>query len=253
MQSSAALPIHTPAGRRAALLCIGLVAAFAASAPAAGTTVRACMIDEEPWGSLATPDKGVYAEVFAEIGRLTGYTVETSVAPLVRTFDNVRTGYCQFTITSWQPARAATLSVGATLAMLDYGVLPRRGHALTSVADLKGMTVATARGLLLGPEFDDDAAIRKVGVYGYEQAMRMTEAGRADAAAGSIISLARLARRHGTATQFGTPLVLARIKLSVQKNLDFAATDTARHVDDAVDRLRASGEADEIIARYFAK
>jgi len=209
------------------------------------------MIDQEPWGSLAAPETSIYGEVFREIGKEIGLHIDVRAAPLVRTLDDVRTGACQFTITSWQPARADKLTLGATFATIDYGILPRLGFAVAAEEDLRGHSVALARGLLLGGGFDGDPTIAKIGVYGYEQAVLMTASGRADAAAGSVVTLNRLARQHDVADKFGKPLVLSQVKLAVQKNNAFATTATARKLDEAVDRLRASGQAVEIIARHF--
>lgn len=211
------------------------------------------MIDQEPWGSLAAPEESIYGEVFREVGKTIGLRIDVRAAPLVRTLDDVRTGACQFTITSWQPARAEKLTLGAVFATISYGVLPRRDLAVAVEADLRGHSVALARGLLLGGGFDGDPEIRKIGVYGYEQAVLMTASGRADAAAGSVVTLNRLARQHGATDKFGPPLVLSQVKLAVQKNNAFAATDTAKALDQAIDRMRESGRAAEIVERHFAK
>jgi ABC-type amino acid transport substrate-binding protein len=211
------------------------------------------MIDQEPWGSLAAPEDSIYGEVYRDLGAALGLRIDYTVAPLVRTLDNVRTGVCQFTITSWQPSRGEKLTLGATFTMLDYGVLPRSGFSPAGVADLRGRAVAVARGLLLGDAFDGDPAIRKIGVYGYEPGVLMTASGRSDAVAGSIITLRRLARRHGISEKFGEPLILSQVRLAVQKNNAFAETPAARSIDEAVTRLRESGRAAEIVARHFAK
>lgn len=220
---------------------------------AAEGVLQACMIDQEPWGSLKAPEASIYGEVFREIAKEIGLRIDVRPAPLVRTLDDVRTGSCQFTITSWQPARADKLTLGATFAMIDYGILPRLGLAVAAEADLRGHSVALTRGLLLGGGFDGDPEITRVGVYGYEQAVLMTASGRADAAAGSIVTLNRLARQHGVVEKFGPPLVLSQVKLAVQKNNEFAASAAAKALDEAVDRLRESGRAAEIVERHFAK
>jgi len=211
------------------------------------------MVDQEPWGSLASPEESVYGEVFREIGAAMGLHIDYTVAPLARTLDNVRTGICQFTITSWQPARAAKLTLGATLIALDYGILPRQGFSPAAEADLRGHEIAVARGLLLGSDFDEDAAIGKIGVYGYEPAVLMVASGRADGAAGSIVTLRRLIRRNGMEAKFARPLVLSKVKLAVQKNDSFAVMPAGWALDEAVTRLRESGRAAEIVARHLEK
>jgi polar amino acid transport system substrate-binding protein len=222
-------------------------------AQAGEAVLQACMIDQEPWGSLAAPEASIYGEVFREIGKEIGLHIDVRAAPLVRTLDDVRTGACQFTITSWQPARADKLTLGAAFATIDYGILPRRGLAVAAEADLHGHSVALVRGLLLGGGFDGDPAITRIGVYGYEQAVLMTASSRADAAAGSIVTLNRLVRQHGVTDKLGPPLVLSHVTLAVQMNNAFAATGTARKIDEAVDRLRQSGQAGKIIARHFGE
>ena len=226
------------------------LAEFAGGANAGGT-VRACMIDEPPWGSLAAPQHSIYAEVYAEIAQATGLDLTISIGPLARSFEDVRTGFCQFTITSWQPARAAEMTRGAEFSALEFGVYPRLGYAPLDVASLRGHKIAVPRGLLIVPAFDSDVGISKVEVYGYEQAVRMTAAGRADGAAGSIISLRRIIGRLGVVERFGEPVILNRVPLALQMNQAFAASEDARRIDGAVAELRQSGKAAQIIARYF--
>jgi len=130
--------------------------------------------------------------------------------------------------------------------------MARRDLALRGYEDLHHAMVAVPRGLLIGEPFDRDAAIDKLPVYGYEQAMMMVEKGRADAALGSLTTLARIARLHGTGARFGPPLTLGRIPLALQMNRDFAGTPRAADLERAVSALRESGEADRVIARHFA-
>jgi ABC-type amino acid transport substrate-binding protein len=233
----------------AAAGAILLLSASAAAAQEAG--LKACMIDEEPWGNAADPGMSIYAETFQKLGELLGQKVDFFTAPLARVLEAVKSGSCQFTITSWQPTRFDRVTAGAVFARLDYGILPRQGLELGSLADLKHLRIATARGLLIGEAFDKDGEIDKVEVYGYDQAVRMVEAKRADGAVGSIITLKRIARLHHVGKYFGTPLVLSQVPLALQMNKDFAKTEAARKVDGAVAQLRENGQAAEIIRRYF--
>lgn len=233
------------------LVIFGLVNGFSAGFAQEDKIIRACIIDQEPWGSLKTPEHSIYGEAYREISRQAGIQLTISVGPLARSLDDVRSGHCMFMITSWQPARAEKIARGADFADLDYGILPRKGLALADYAALKGKTMAIARGLLIGDPFDHDEEIRKVGVYSYEEAVRMTEAGRADGAVGSIITLLRFARLHGTLDQLGEPLRLAHVPLSLQMYPDFAKTEIAQQLNRAVERLHDDGEAQSIIERYM--
>jgi len=221
-------------------------------APAEEAVLRGCMIDLEPWGSLKAPEASIYGEVFRTIGKEMGLRIELRVAPLVRALDDVRTGVCQFTITLWHPASTDKLTLGATFATIDYGVLPRRGVTVAAEADLRGHRVAVPRGLMLGDGFDEDPEITRIGVYGYEPALLTALSGRADGAGGSIVTLNRLIRQHNVADKFGPPLFLSHVKLAVQLNNDFAGSAAAKALDEAVDRLRESGRATEIMDRHFA-
>jgi hypothetical protein len=58
-------------------------------------------------------------------------------------------------------------SRGADFADLDYGVILRKGLSSVDEAALRGLTLATARGLLIGDPFDHDGDIHKIGVYSY--------------------------------------------------------------------------------------
>lgn len=223
----------------------------ASPAAAQGGALKACMIDEQPWGNATEPAKSIYAETFQQMGVLLDQKIDFFTAPLARVLEAVRSGACQFTITSWQPTRFDKVTAGAIFAKLDYGILPRQGLELHSPEDLKHLKIATARGLLIGEAFDRDGEIDKIEVYGYDQAVRMVEAKRADGAVGSIITLKRIARLHHRGKRFGTPLVLSQVPLTLQMNKDFAKTEAARRVNAAVAQLQDSGQAAEIIRRYF--
>ena len=218
---------------------------------AQGNALKACMIDEEPWGNAALPADSIYAETFQQMGVLLGQKIDFFTAPLARVLEAVRSGNCQFTITSWQPTRFDKVTPGPVFAKLDYGILPRQGLELYSLADLKHLKIATARGLLIGEAFDRDRDIDKIEVYGYDQAVRLVEAGRADGAVGSVITLKRIARLHHWSNRFGAPFVVSQVPLTLQMNKDFAQTELAQRVDDAVAQLRENGQAAEIIARHF--
>jgi ABC-type amino acid transport substrate-binding protein len=213
--------------------------------------LKACMIDEQPWGNATDPANSIYAETFQRMGDLLGRKIEFFTAPLARVLEAVRSGNCQFTITSWQPTRFDMVTSGPVFAKLDYGILPRQGLELYSEADLKHLKIATARGLLIGEAFDRDGDIDKIEVYGYDQAVRLVEAGRADGAVGSVITLKRIARLYHWSNRFAAPLVLSQVPLTLQMNKDFAQTEAAQRVDDAVAQLRDSGEVAGIIARHF--
>jgi len=228
-----------------------LILLLARPALAQGDAFKACMIDEEPWGNAAEPDKSIYAETFQQMGVLLGQKIDFFTAPLARVLEAVKSGACQFTITSWQPTRFDKVTPGAVFAKLDYGILPRQGLELHSEVDLKHLKIATARGLLIGEAFDRDGEIDKIAVYGYDQAVRLVEAKRADGAVGSIMTLRRLVRVHHWSNRFGTPLLLSQVPLALQMNKDFAKTEAAQRIDDVVARLRENGQAAEIIRRYF--
>lgn len=223
----------------------------AASARAEAPSYRACMIDEPPWGDIKDPGGSIYAEVFKKIARLTGTAITSSPTPLARVLYDVESGECAFTITSWALGRSGQVVRGEVLAELDYGVVGRSGMSLTRYDDLAGLTAALPRGLLIGDPFDHDDRIMKNFVYGYEQAIIMTEGGHADFAVGSIPTLRRIIALRGAAGRFGAALVLAKVPLALQMNDAFARTAGAKAVDRAVATLRQSGEADRIIAEHF--
>jgi polar amino acid transport system substrate-binding protein len=233
------------------LACLGLGAALPARAEDA-RPLRACVIDEPPWGDDQQPEHGIYPEILKTLSARLGVPIGYAPTPLARTLFEVESGSCDFTITSWDKARSDRVTPGAVMAYLDYGVLGRRDLALRSYDDLHRATVAVPRGLMIGEPFDHDPAIDKLPVANYEQAMRMVEEGRVDAALGSFVTLERIARLHGTRARFGPPLRLARIPLALQMNKDFAGTPRAAELERAVTALRQSGEADAVIARHFA-
>jgi len=228
-----------------------LAASAAVPAMAQAPAYRACMIDEPPWGDLKDAGGSIYAEVFDRIAQMIGTPIESSPTPLARVMFEVESGDCSFTITSWAVGRAGHIVRGEVMAELNYGVVARRGVPLARYDDLAGLTAALPRGLLIGDPFDHDGRIVKSFVYGYEQAIVMTEAGHADFAVGSIPTLNRIIALRGAAAHFGTSLVLAKVPLALQMNDAFSRTPTAKAIDRAVARLRETGEADRIIAKHF--
>lgn len=214
--------------------------------------LRACMIDQAPWGSRENPDHSIYSEIYGEIQKISGLSFVVSIAPLARTLENVRNGFCQFTITSWHPSRSQRVARGAELAVLEYGVFPRLGLSLASIKDLKNRSIATARGLLIGDSFDLDPDIKRVGVYSYQQGVLMVEAGHADGVAGSIITMTSIIKRKKFVKKFGSPLIVSSVPLALQMNHDFAKTSNAKKIDQAVAKLRKNGKAQEIIARFLS-
>lgn len=229
-----------------------LVLAMLQPNPVAALEVSACVIDERPWGHSNGPSGGLYLEVIDLIARQTGLDITVRITPLVRTLRDVETGYCQFTITSWHDTRSTIVTRGATFAQLEYGVIVRAGISVQDYAGLSGLTVAWARGLLIGPPFDEAANFNKFTTDGYDQAVAMTAAGRADAAAGSMITLNTLVRLDGIESKFGNRVVLSRVALALQFNKAYAETPAAQTLNAVINRLHDSGESDIIIARHFA-
>jgi ABC-type amino acid transport substrate-binding protein len=221
------------------------------TALAASERYLACMIDLPPWGDSQNPGVGIYADVFAGLARRTGMKIDYDVTPYSRTFRNVEVGDCAFTITAWSEGRSTLVTRGAVLALLDFGVIGRRGLDLSSYADLAHTILAVPRGFLIGDPFDHDGGIDKQFVYGFEQGITMVEGGHADAAFGSLPTLRRIIRLHGTAALFGPTLLIAKVPLALQMNVAFAQTEAARRLDAAVVELRESGAAANIIATQF--
>ena len=214
-------------------------------------TVTACMIDEPPWGDSSDPRRGIYPEVFEHIAKLADLAIDYSPTPLARTLDELESGNCSFTITSWADGRSSHVIRGQELATIEYGAALRKGLELSGYDGLHGMTIALPRGLMIGDPFDHDPLLHKVPVYGYERAMAMVEGGHADGAIGSLLTLRRIMRLHGSADRFGRDLVLARVELALQMNKAFALTPAAQKLNQAVATLRNNGLADRIIRRHF--
>ncbi|GGF23398.1 hypothetical protein GCM10011611_31870 [Aliidongia dinghuensis] len=212
----------------------------------------ACMIDEPPWGAAADPHRGIYPDIFGRIAAYTGLAIDYTPTPLARTLDDVASGNCSFTITSWAAGRSDRIVRGEAMAALDYGVALRKGLKLADYDQLHGLTIALPRGLLIGDPFDHDPDLRKVPVYGYEQAMTMVEGGHADGVVGSFLTLHRIMQRHASADRFDQDFVLAHVELALQLNKAFAQTDAARQLNEAVAMLRQDGSAERIIRAHFS-
>lgn len=239
---------------RAKWLQLGILACILipAGVSAQTTDLTACVIDEAPWGRKAD-GSGIYPEVMDRLTRDTGLAIRVEIAPLPRTLHDVEAGHCQFTITSWTESRADRLVRGTVFAELDYGLLVGVNSRIAAPEDLGGKTIAWSRGLLIGEPYDSDTWFTKYLVDGYEQAMTMTEAGRVDAAVGSMVTLEALADIRGTASRFGQRIVLTRASLVLQLTPSFAGSAEAALIIRAVDAMRESGTSSQIIARHFAR
>lgn len=239
---------------RATWLRIGILAGILIPAGVSAQTagLAACVIDEAPWGRK-TDGTGIYPEVMDRLTRETGLAIRIEITPLPRTLHDVEAGHCQFTITSWTESRADRVVRGTVFAELDYGLLVGVNARIAGPEDLAGKTVAWSRGLLIGEPYDSDTRFTKYLVDGYEQAMTMTEAGRVDAAVGSMVTLEALAVIHGTAGRFGQRVVLTRVPLVLQLSRGFAGSPEAAQIIGAIEAMKESGVSSEIIARHFAR
>lgn len=231
----------------------GLIAGFClATLPARAAAIVACVIDEAPWGRKSD-NSGIYPEVIDRLVRETGLPIRPEITPLPRVLHDVHSDHCQLTITSWTASRADRVVRGAVFAELDYGLLVGARSRIGSPADLPGKTIAWPRGLLIGEPFDSDTRFEKYLVDGYEQAMTMTEAGRVDAAVGSMVTLEALAQKRNTAAAFDQRVALTRVPLVLQFSLPFSSTPQAERLNTAISAMHEAGTSSEIIARHFAR
>lgn len=82
-----------------------------------------------------------------------------------------------------------TLPVAQTL-QIQTVVVPRTGLSLTRYEDLNGLNIGVTRGTMLNDRFDADESLIRVEVNSYKQLVKMMAAGRLDAIAGSLNSIA---------------------------------------------------------------
>lgn len=239
---------------RGTLLVVGILVAGLqlGSIAAHAAPVVACVIDEPPWGRKSG-NTGIYPEVIERLVEATGLEIRQEITPLPRVLHDLHSDHCQFTITSWTETRADRVVRGAIFAELDYGLLVASRSRIDGPTGLAGKTIAWTRGLLIGEPYDSDRSFEKYLVDGYDQAMMMTEAGRVDAAVGSLVTLEALARARNTTAAFGQRIVLTKAPLVLQFSPSFSSTPGAARLNDAVWALHDSGAATEIITRHFAR
>ncbi len=239
---------------RASLFAAGmlLAAIWLSALPAQAAPIVACIIDEPPWGQKSG-NGGIYPEVAGRLMAETGLEIRQEITPLPRVLHDLQNDHCQFTITSWTASRADRVIPGAVFAELDYGLLVGSRARIEGPADLTGKTVAWTRGLLIGEPFDSDLSFQKYLVDGYDQAIMMAEAGRVDAAVGSMVTLEALVRARNAAAAFGQRVLLTKTLLVLQFSPAFSSTAEAAKLNDAVRSLHDSGVANDIIARHFAR
>jgi len=242
--------------RRRLLASLGGVLALAALPlhAARRRPLRAVALAIVPYGMSDADGRksGLFVEAFEAIGRITGRSIEVTVAPYARAVAMLRSGEADLMIATSNSVIAEAAEPMGMLWAMDVIAIGRPELKLDGEQDLRGRTVGVLRGSDYGAAFLDDTEYRRHEISDQVQGVRMLLEGRLDATLGTRLAVFHAMRQLGVPrSRLGASIaVQAReIHLHVGRhNTDEALASELRH---AVQELRSSGKADALLAKYL--
>lgn len=238
---------------KAVLSAVALSAfAICGGGAARAADLKMITLEAEPWASMG-PDGvavGAFSDIVAEIGRRTGLTSTITIQPFPRIERELESGLQDCTIVLWSDSRARIVERGEPVYMMTFGVIARKGIALSAYEDLHALTVSVVRNLAIEPRFDNDAAIRKDPDKDYELGLNKIAHRRLDAIAGAIPTILYQARKMGLTQYLGDQLVMTRIPLTLQCSKASPNLGLMARLNEAIRQMRADGTMDRILAAH---
>lgn len=239
----------------AAVGALGVAAAWPVRAAGSGATLRAAVLQVEPYGVIDANGRqsGAYTEIFALLAGQLGRPVEVIVAPYARSLALLRSGGVDMLIALPNAAIAEAALPGENLWKLEAIAIGRAGTILRGLADLRGLTVARIRGTDYGPAFMDDKAIRHYEMTSHVQGMQMLMEKRVDAVVGGRPGVFHAMRKLGIGRQqLGASFVVQVSEVQLHLSKRRADPQLSGDLRRAIAALRANGRFDAVFARYSA-
>ncbi|MBM7062302.1 transporter substrate-binding domain-containing protein [Pseudomonas sp. UL073] len=136
-----------------------------------------------PFTDIHLPNRGLAGDLVSSALDRAGYTLDYSEKPWARALHELQSGACDVLVDAWySPERAAYALYSEPYLVNRIRLFQRRGAAIpfSSLADLRGRSIAVVRGYSYAPAFDNDPALQRVPVIDFEMGARMLAAGRVE-------------------------------------------------------------------------
>jgi ABC-type amino acid transport substrate-binding protein len=211
-------------------------------------------MDQIPYGykNEKGNDSGVLFDILNAIMLDSGIGENNTITPTKRLVLKMSSGHPTCSLIANTPDTETSLNVIAPIGyFLKGGILPSINSGITDYKSLQGKIVAVPLGVKFDKLFNDDKNIIKVSPPKYINAMKMLKAGRVDAVAGAIANLKLIAKSIGIANKDLAPAIIlmeGEVQLVCSKEVLIA---TRQRLEKTVTQLKASGEIQTILLRYF--
>ncbi len=211
-------------------------------------------MDQTPYGykNKEGENTGILFEIMNTIIQASGIGKKNKLIPTKRLIITMLSGESACTLVAETPGTDAVLDYIVPIGYsLKAGILPRSDRGITDYKSLQGKTVAVPLGIQFDKVFHNDTGIIKVSPPKYINAIQMLKAGRVDAVAGALANLKVMAKNIGMPNKDLAPpivLVTGEVQLVCSKEVSSNARQTLKKT---VNQLKASGEIQTIIHRYF--
>jgi polar amino acid transport system substrate-binding protein len=135
---------------------------------------------------------------------------------------------------------------------LSAGILPVAGVKLKDYSHLKNIKIAVPLGIIFDNRFHSDKTLAKVSTPLYINGIKLMQLGRVDAVAGAVSVLKFIAKQEGLGEHFfDHPLVFVESDLYLVCSFHLSKNERNK-LQQAVIKLRLSGQAQKIINSYFS-
>lgn len=139
------------------------------------------IVTDERTGQISGPIVTILNEAVARLG----FQVKWRIAPLPRTFEDLRTGMTDLVPGVFKSDERAEFMeflgpIGVESSPVLFLARTGQEQQIQTYEDLKKMRIGVKRGTLYFPQFDKDMSMRKVGSYDDNNMVKMLIAGRFD-------------------------------------------------------------------------
>lgn len=216
-------------------------------------TIEVRTIGIPPYGiASGAHASGFYYDVANLLAEGAGYSVTNRIYPYARIVNELKTGQTDMTIMFKYKELEEHVTYVSPLPALETVVIGLQGTRISSIADLKGKTLAYLRGAKFSDEIDGDPEITKQVTHDFAQGARMLAFGRVDAIIGPLAPiLSAVDEIDDPKVVLATPYVVAERTPWIQisnKSVGRLSAQKLRHVfDDLVGR----GVIEELRKEYL--
>ncbi|MEH6633667.1 MAG: transporter substrate-binding domain-containing protein [Halopseudomonas aestusnigri] len=221
--------------------------------PAAAEKVNVTAFILPPWG-MEEPGqaKGIIPDVLSLLEQETGHEITVTMQPYKQMIIDLKSGDSDFSIFFRSASSEAIADQVAMLIVLDTVVINPKGADLASYSDLSGKTIAVPKGVFLEKRFDEDTSLKKLVLDNYREVAQAVKDGRADLAAGPMITLRKEFNNLGIdKDSLGNPLVLQAKEVWLQFSKNSSKKSLHREFQEALELLVESGLIFSILSEYY--